>query len=243
MKVNEIFESLQGEGIYTGADMTFIRFAGCSTECTQCDTQYAWDKDSGDEYDPARLFITVGGMRPTKICFTGGEPLEQEVEQLGNIMSSLARHSFDIHIETCGLIHPTLEILEHVNFWSISPKLSSMAPLTIIHPQQLQTLYQAILMQGKDHGQWKFVVDTEEDMKEIAVLLYEAFESDVTWPIVLQPLNTRPGPIVAPKMIDYGLYFRKLKEIKSWAEIYLDGLDWRVMPQLHYLMWGGVAGV
>ena len=243
MKVTEIFESIQGEGIYTGADTTFVRFAGCSTGCARCDTMYAWDPDSGEDYDPDRLFLTLGGMRPTKICLTGGEPLEQDPIQLAKLVSSLGRHDFDIHVETCGLVYPTDDILAHVDFWTISPKLSSMEPLTTIQPLQLQTLYYDIWDKGSSCGQMKFVVDTEDDVVQAKRLMVEALSDEYDWPLVLQPLNRDPRPTIAPSLIDYVDYFNQMKKLKTWAEIYFDEYDWRVLPQLHYLMWAGAKGI
>ena len=34
----EVFSSLQGEGIYTGLPMTFVRLGSCSMGCRYCDT-------------------------------------------------------------------------------------------------------------------------------------------------------------------------------------------------------------
>ena len=41
MIVNEIFGSIDGEGIRTGELATFIRLAGCNLRCSYCDTLYA----------------------------------------------------------------------------------------------------------------------------------------------------------------------------------------------------------
>ncbi|TSA55860.1 7-carboxy-7-deazaguanine synthase QueE [bacterium] len=234
MRVSELFESIQGEGLYLGSDTTFVRLCGCSTGCSWCDTKYAWDEESGEEYDPTRLFLAIGGMRPTRVCFTGGEPLEQNQEQLATVMESLSRHGFDIHIETCGLIPPTDKVIKHVNFWSISPKLSNASPRTMIQPLQLQTLYYKIEEEGVLNGQWKFVIKTEEDVLEAKKFLVEALGDDTLWPVVLQPLNDWPL-----MFFNYDEYFDKIKTLKTWAEIYFDGYDWRVLPQLHLLMWKG----
>ena len=39
--VNEIFSSIDGEGIRTGYLTTFIRLNGCNLKCSYCDTKYA----------------------------------------------------------------------------------------------------------------------------------------------------------------------------------------------------------
>ena len=47
MFVNEIFYSIDGEGLRTGELAVFIRLAGCNLKCSYCDTLYALKKSSG----------------------------------------------------------------------------------------------------------------------------------------------------------------------------------------------------
>lgn len=49
MIVNEIFSSIDGEGLRTGELATFIRLAGCNLRCRYCDTEYALENNSGTE--------------------------------------------------------------------------------------------------------------------------------------------------------------------------------------------------
>jgi len=37
--IGQIFNSIQGEGIYVGRRQVFVRFAGCSLDCKYCDTE------------------------------------------------------------------------------------------------------------------------------------------------------------------------------------------------------------
>ena len=41
-KVNEVFETIQGEGSYTGIAAIFVRLQGCPVGCSWCDTKHTW---------------------------------------------------------------------------------------------------------------------------------------------------------------------------------------------------------
>ncbi len=42
--INEMFQTLQGEGFYTGVPAIFIRLQGCPVGCSWCDTKHTWEK-------------------------------------------------------------------------------------------------------------------------------------------------------------------------------------------------------
>ena len=48
MILNEIFSSIDGEGLRQGELATFLRFAGCNLKCSYCDTEYAQEKSNGN---------------------------------------------------------------------------------------------------------------------------------------------------------------------------------------------------
>jgi organic radical activating enzyme len=97
--VAEIFTAPQGEGVYTGALMTFIRFVGCSVgkkTCHFCDTDfdktYPWL--GGGEFTVEGLENEV---RAQHVCFTGGEPFDQNI---GPLLAGFKGPM--IHFETSG---------------------------------------------------------------------------------------------------------------------------------------------
>lgn len=74
-KINEIFESIQGEGPVVGYKQLFIRFCGCNLNCNYCDTEF----QTGYEYTPQELFDKITKEYNLdsihSISLTGGEPL------------------------------------------------------------------------------------------------------------------------------------------------------------------------
>jgi 7-carboxy-7-deazaguanine synthase len=81
--VNEVFYSLQGEGVLAGEPMVFVRFSDCNLRCTvkaagfDCDTEFV----SGRELDAAAIVAAARELVPAdetpRVLFTGGEPALQ----------------------------------------------------------------------------------------------------------------------------------------------------------------------
>ena len=78
MKVNEIFLSIQGEGINTGNPCIFVRFYGCNFNCKWCDTKYAIMGNNYREMGVEEIKNEILKYDPYNyVCITGGEPLLQ----------------------------------------------------------------------------------------------------------------------------------------------------------------------
>lgn len=103
MRIYSIFNSVNGEvnkhGI--GSMTTFIRFAGCSTACPFCDTEYAKSKDSGQEMSVGDILNRLRELSATRVTITGGEPLEQR-DDLEKLLSTLHRFGYPVTVETNG---------------------------------------------------------------------------------------------------------------------------------------------
>ena len=109
MKVNEIFSSIDGEGLRTGELATFIRLAGCNLNCSYCDTEYARGKDSGNDMTVEQIIDKVKSMKVKNITITGGEPLiHKDVDKL---IDKLLLNKYNINIETNG----TVDIEKYLN--------------------------------------------------------------------------------------------------------------------------------
>lgn len=71
--INEMFQTLQGEGYFTGVPAIFIRLQGCPVGCARCDTKHTRDKLSDREVS-CTVFLQKPksdkwGLRAVKICW------------------------------------------------------------------------------------------------------------------------------------------------------------------------------
>lgn len=100
MKVNEIFHSIDGEGITAGQLATFIRLSGCNMRCRYCDTEYALDTRSGEELTIEEI---LNKCKYRNVTLTGGEPLIHTSTRW--LVEALAKSNHIINIETNGSVN------------------------------------------------------------------------------------------------------------------------------------------
>lgn len=77
MIINEIFYSLQGEGINAGKAAIFVRLAKCNLRCSFCDTDF----DSGREMSREAIAEAIASYPSRFVIWTGGEPTLQLSEE------------------------------------------------------------------------------------------------------------------------------------------------------------------
>ncbi|MDE6294719.1 MAG: 7-carboxy-7-deazaguanine synthase QueE [Muribaculaceae bacterium] len=116
--INEIFYSLQGEGVHTGIPMVFVRFSGCNLRCPFCDTAHQSGREMSDMEIISRIMLYP---QSHWIVLTGGEPslfIDHDFIDL------LHHHTgMKIAVETNGT-HP---IPGNIDWVTLSPK-GGMAP-------------------------------------------------------------------------------------------------------------------
>lgn len=103
MKVVEIFDSIDGEGLRTGQTATFIRLAGCNLRCAYCDTLYAlFGEDEECEYTEMSIdeILSRVNSRYKRITLTGGEPLMHS--DSAELVLRLLQNEYEVNIETNG---------------------------------------------------------------------------------------------------------------------------------------------
>jgi 7-carboxy-7-deazaguanine synthase len=101
LRVNEIFESIQGESTYAGIPCIFVRLTGCNLRCSYCDTVYAYSE--GAVMSLEEILNRVKCYESGNVCITGGEPLLQE--NISKLINILKKNHFNIYIETNGSLN------------------------------------------------------------------------------------------------------------------------------------------
>lgn len=122
-KISEVFESIQGEGLYLGAKQLFVRFYGCNLQCRFCDTKI----NAFIEYGPEELFeeMKLYGKNFHSIAFTGGEPLLQK-DFLKEVLQAAKVERYRNYLETNGTLPEALEeVINYVDIVAMDIKLPS----------------------------------------------------------------------------------------------------------------------
>ena len=145
-KINEIFYSLQGEGLHAGTPAVFIRFSGCNLRCPFCDTEHQGGRMMSDE----EIAGEAAKYPAEWIILTGGEPTLQLDEKL---LGTLKKTGKKIAIETNG----TRPVPAGVDFVTVSPKFQfcDNAELKVTECDELKVVYL-----GQDLSQYQGIAAT-----------------------------------------------------------------------------------
>ena len=150
-KINELFETIQGEGSFTGQPSIFLRLQGCPVGCSWCDTKHTWEIRLEDEISTKDLIaknaesdhwasltaqdiLTVfseQGFKANHVVITGGEPCMVDLTELCQVLQEAG---YTCQIETSG----TFEIRTTPECWvTVSPKVNMKGGYKIL-PQAMQ---------------------------------------------------------------------------------------------------------
>ena len=115
LQINEIFYSIEGEGLRVGQPTTFIRLAKCNLRCKFCDTEF----DDFTAMNLEQITYEVRRHPAFWVCLTGGEPLGQNIEPLCRRLKEM---NYLLHIETNGVTRPDPRLFDLIDHWTVSPK-------------------------------------------------------------------------------------------------------------------------
>ena len=234
----EIFSSIQGEGIYTGARQVFVRFSGCNLKCAYCDTPYEpnprfrvefpagtrefvnYSNPAGPD-ETAEIIKKFNLKKHHSISLTGGEPLlhTKFILQLSRLLKA---EGTMFYLETNGTLPSHLAILIPViDIVSMDIKLPSTSELSGLwdtHSEFLQTCSSKEVFV-------KTVVSSSTTEPEIieACKIIKGVNPKI--PLIIQPVSSHSG---------YHGKSPSIRRVIKLQELALDYLtDVRVIPQTH----------
>ncbi len=226
MRIQEVFYSLQGEGLHTGTPSIFIRLTGCPLRCRWCDTAYAWNYDGGSSYEVEEIIRASRQWVSRHIVITGGEPLldrdGRERGELRHLIAALKKDEHYVTIETAG---PVFVENLHGDLMSISPKLTNahkMKDMSCTKHAGMITKASVIRQFIKAYPyQLKFVIDSRDDMQEIVSFLDEVGDYDRGRVMLMPQARSRRellerAPLVAELCQETGLRFCQRLQILLW---------------------------
>ena len=138
LNINEMFETIQGEGAHTGIPSIFVRLQGCPVGCPWCDTKHTWEikpdlsvspqvviskSEESESYfisseDALLAEFSKQGYVAKHVVITGGEPCMYDLRPLTNLLHD---NGYTTQIETSG----TFEVLcDERTYVTVSPKIN-----------------------------------------------------------------------------------------------------------------------
>lgn len=105
LDVFRVWETLQGEGPFSGTPSVFVRLSGCNMRCPKCDTDYT---SYSSRVSPEELLRVVqsfptGSRKGGIVTITGGEPFRQNIGEFARLCFA---HDLSVHVETNGTMFP-----------------------------------------------------------------------------------------------------------------------------------------
>lgn len=192
-KVNEVFETIQGEGVFTGVPAVFIRLQFCPVGCAWCDTKQTWEALPQNERPLTQIIVKQEesptwchssaqelialyqeqGYSARHIVITGGEPCIYDLVPLTQAFEAIG---CQCQIETSG----TFEVRASENTWvTVSPKIAMKGKLPVLPSALLRA------------NEIKHPVGTEKDIAQLDDLLKQVVIPSSTV-IALQPISQKP---------------------------------------------------
>ncbi|GIU02373.1 7-carboxy-7-deazaguanine synthase QueE [Shewanella algidipiscicola] len=190
--VNEVFETIQGEGVYTGVPAIFVRLQGCPVGCAWCDTKQTWETLAENRVDPELVIQVDGeigrwaeldaaqllvqwqrkGFTAKHVVITGGEPC---IYDLRPLTQALSDQGYQCQIETSG----TFDVQCDLRSWvTVSPKVNMKGGYKVLE----QALQRA--------DEIKHPVAKQSHIDELDALLANIDTLGKT--ICLQPISQKP---------------------------------------------------
>ena len=208
LKVNEIFFSIQGEGLRAGEPCIFVRLHGCGLRCTYCDTPYALDHRAGGEWMSSEAIREEIARHPGRFVeVTGGEPLEQP--EVNQVITELLDDGYTVAVETGG----------HVDISDCDTRAIRIMDLKTPSSGMMKRNRMENIEHLTKRDEVKFVCGSIEDYEWMRDILRD------------YKLSERAGAVLVSPV------FGAIEPIELVHRILTDGLDVRFQLQLHKFIW------
>lgn len=226
MRIAEIYRSIQGEGLLTGAPSVFVRASGCNLRCWFCDTPYASWRPEGRDMSIDEIVSQVEEWDCDHVVITGGEPmLFAELIPLCRHLRNSNRH---VTIETAGTLYLPLAC----DLMSISPKLSGSGPAREAnlrwhrrHERERHRPEVIRRLVDEHEYQIKFVIDSPADLAEVEYYLLAEFPHIARERVLLMPQGTELSELaqraawLRPYCETHGLIYCPRKQIEWFGPV------------------------
>jgi len=190
-KINELFETIQGEGAFTGQPSIFIRLQGCPVGCAWCDTKHTWEIKNAEQVicqvmltkkqeteqwsllsiNEILVVIKDQKYQAKHIVITGGEPC---MVNLTPLCFAFEEQGYSCQIETSG----TFEIQTTNQCWvTVSPKVNMKGGYPILTSAMQRA------------NEIKHPIATEQHVNDLKKLLID--HQITKTPIYLQPISQK----------------------------------------------------
>mgnify|MGYP001424225242 CR=1 FL=1 len=188
LKINEIFDTIQGEAFYTGTPATFIRLQGCPVGCHWCDTKHTWsegtdrlrieidemldkttDSPKWSDMEEEEIVRIVEKLQPRHFVLTGGEPCSQDIFKLTRLLATIGT----VQVETSGT--HTINVY-HKTWVTVSPKIEMLGGLKVLNTAITRA------------NELKMPINNVNDVKNLQKLVKKGNYGQLIW---LQPVSQK----------------------------------------------------
>ena len=239
--IMEIFGPvIQGEGIMVGAQTMFVRFGGCDYRCSWCDSLFAVlpveVKKGRTLMAPEQILEELLRLGPycRTVTLSGGNPVLHDLYEL---IELLREYNYQIAVETQGTLFQNW--VAECDVVTISPKPPSSG--MTFNSTQLDTYFRCV---PSTNMCIKVVVFDAADY-EFAMSLYENYSKMGECDWYLQPGTTIMETSGHPKVLE--TYREKIisntQTIIEMACKDPRASAFRIVPQVHALIYGHIQGV
>ncbi|MBN1289348.1 MAG: 7-carboxy-7-deazaguanine synthase QueE [Actinobacteria bacterium] len=239
--IEEIFDSVQGEGPCLGYRQVFVRFGGCNLACAYCDTPQArrpvatcrvelMPGSNEHEYvaNPLAVSDVMGFIERLMISgrhsvsLTGGEPLLQN-EFLAGLLPELKSGGTDVYLETNSTMPDKLKgLVDYFKWVAADVKLPSCTG----EPDRFIDNLEFLKLCRTPELFVKLVITESVDIDEFLFAVNMAREAKVDAQVVIQPVTGKRGEVLPGPGF---LLDCQMKALEVYDRV-------RIIPRIHQCM-------